>query len=72
MDVRALRGADAATDQLLLGKIQLKLKRMPSKKSARIKFNTKKLSNSNNLEEFKLEPRNRFDTIKQCKKVMRI
>ena len=63
MDVRALRGADAATDQLLLGKIQLKLKRMPSKKSARIKFNTKKLSNSNNLEEFKLELRNRFDTL---------
>ena len=64
LDVRALRGADAATDhELLLGKIQLKLKRMPSKKSARIKFNTKKLSNSNNLEEFKLELRNRFDTL---------
>ena len=60
-DVRSKRGADCYSDHhLVIAKIKLKLKKMPSENTYRKKFNVKRLKDANTKETFELEIQNRF------------
>jgi hypothetical protein len=63
-DVRAMRGADVASDHhLIVANIKLKLKKSSTHVSVKRKFDVGKLQDPKIQQEFKLEIKNRFQLL---------
>jgi len=63
-DVRVKRGADGDSDHnLVIAKVQIKLKAMPKTKDNRCKYNVNKFKNPEIQQNFKLELSNRFQAL---------
>ena len=64
LDVRSYRGADADSDhQLVIGKLQFKLKKIENEKNSRIKYNTDALKDEQIRNQFQITFRNRFEML---------
>ena len=66
LDVRSYRGADANSDhQLVIGKLQFKLKKIENDKNNRIKYNTDALKDEQVRNQFQITLRNKFEILAQ-------
>ena len=66
LDVKVQRGADVSSDHYLLtSTVQLKLKRQEKEATPRIKYNINALQNPDKLADFKLDLRNKYESLAQ-------
>lgn len=66
LDVRAKRGADAASDHhLVVGKLRLKIKRCVTRSSTRTKYNVQLLQEEAYTEAFQLTPSNKYQALQE-------
>ena len=64
LDVRSKRGADVPSDHhLVMGKVQLKLKRCHETKSPRVKYDTAKLKDQDIQQQYQITLRNKYEVL---------